>query len=1085
MRLLQLDAKGECSLVEYVGSNIPRYAILSHTWGPDGDEVTFQDLINGTGEDKRGYRKIRFCADRAARDGLQFSWIDTCCIDKSSSAELQEAINSMFRWYQNAERCYVYLSDVSRDSSNRNDLGSSRWKKAFRNSRWFTRGWTLQELIAPASVEFFSREKAYLGDKTSMKQTIQEITGIAIDALLGKPLAEFEVNERLEWVDKRETKREEDKAYCLLGMFDIQMPLLYGEGHERALRRLQKEIKDSLGDNVLPLSGEQKQSLLDSLTFEQINMRQTSIKNAHAKTCTWLLRKSEYLDWLDNTKLSDHHGLLWIKGKPGTGKSTLMKFILANARKTMKDNVLISFFFHARGEDLEKSTIGTYRSLLLQLFEKLPALQSVFNTLGLSSSSAGTNHQWSLEALKTLLEDAILRLKGSSVVCFIDALDECAEEQIRDMISFFERIGELAVSSGIHFQVCFSSRHYPHITIKKGLDLVLEGQEGHTQDIANYLESELKIGQSKIAQQVRIELQEKASGIFMWVVLVTGILNKEHDSGRIHALQRRLQEIPGDLHELFRDILRRDSNNRDELVLCIQWVLFAKQPLSPEQLYFAILSGVELDTVSIWDPRDVTMDVIKKFILNSSKGLAEITTSKRQKVQFIHESVRDFLLKEDGLSNVWPDLRHNFQGQSHEQLKRCCLNYVKLDVFTALEIPESLPKASNPQVANFRKAAGDSFPFLEYATNNILYHANAAEAGGVSQRTFLECFPLSQWVRLDNLLERHEVRKHSQWVSLLYLLGERNMPDLIRVYSCPTLGLKLENERYGCSMFAAMATGSKEAVKALLKGLVMQPVQDQDYEDYIRSCHEECNQTRIGRNFTFSRHRTILSYSAEFGYKNIVSSILEREDVDVNSKDQSGRTLLSWAAHDGNEAVIKVLLDTDKVDVNAKNRFEQTPLSWAAQNGHKAVVKMLLDTGKVDVNEKNQSKQTPLSCAAKNGHEMVVKTLLDTGKVYVDSKDQFGQTPLSWAAQNGHKAVVKMLLDTGKVDLNLKDQFRRIPLLCAAQNGHEAVVKMLLDTGKVYVDSKDQFGKTSLSWAAENGHEMVVKMLRSFSAVRQ
>ncbi|KAF4311362.1 HET-domain-containing protein [Botryosphaeria dothidea] len=230
------------------------------------------------------------------------------------------------------------------------------------------------------------------------------------------------------------------------------------------------------------------------------------------------------------------------------------------------------------------------------------------------------------------------------------------------MISFFEHIAELAASSGIRFQVCFSSRHYPYITIRKGLDLVLEGQEGHTQDITNYLETELKIGKSNIAQQIRGKIQEKASGVFMWVVLVVEILNREHDRGRMHALRRRLQEIPSDLHELFRDILTRDSRNTDELVLCIQWVLFAKQPLSPEQLYFAILSGVETDVVSIWDPSEITRDVIKRFILDSSKGLTEITTSKLQKVQFIHESVRDFLLKEDGLSSIWPDLRSNLQG---------------------------------------------------------------------------------------------------------------------------------------------------------------------------------------------------------------------------------------------------------------------------------------------------------------------------------------------------------------------------------------------------------------------------------------
>lgn len=618
-----------------------------------------------------------------------------------------------------------------------------------------------------------------------------------------------------------------------------------------------------------------------------------------------------------------------------------MKFAYANSRKTLKDKVLLSFFFNARGEDLEKSTIGTYRSLLLQLLERLPHLQSVFNTLGFSALSTGADYQWSVEALKTLLEDIILSLGGSSVVCFIDALDECAEEQIRDIIAFFERIGELTLSSGIRFQVCFSSRHYPHITIKHGLDLVLEGQEGHTQDITNYLESELKIGQSKIAQQVRSELQEKASGIFMWVVLVTGILNKEHDSGRIHALRRRLQEIPGDLHELFRDILTRDSQNRGELVLCIQWILFAKQPLSPEQLYFAILSGVEPDALSVWDSGVITRDVVKKFILSSSKGLTEITTSKLQKVQFIHESVRDFLLKEDGLSNVWSNLGSNFEGQSHERLKQCCLNYMSVDVSTALEIPESLPKASTSQAADIRKAVNSSLPFLDYATNNMLYHVNAAEAGGISQKRFLQSFPLTQWVRLNNLFEKHKVRRHSASVSLLYILGECNMPDLIRAYGHPILGLEAENERYGCPIFAAMATGSKQALKALLKGLAVQPVQGRSYEGNPHDYFEECNQTKIGRDFTFSKPRTVFSYAAEFGYKSVISSFLENGYVEVDSKDQSGRTPLSWATRNGHETVVKMLLDTGKVNVDLKDHFGRTPLSWAAQNGQETVVKML------------------------------------------------------------------------------------------------------------------------------------------------
>jgi hypothetical protein len=162
-----------------------------------------------------------------------------------------------------------------------------------------------------------------------------------------------------------------------------------------------------------------------------------------------------------------------------------MKFALAHARKTMATTAVISFFFNARGEDIEKSTIGTYRSLLLQLLERFPALPRVFDSLGISKSSIGPNYEWSLGSLQVALERAIMLLGGCSVVCFIDALDECEEQQIRDMIRFFDRVGERTASASIGFQICFSSRHYPHITIQKGLSLVLEGQEGHSQDITN------------------------------------------------------------------------------------------------------------------------------------------------------------------------------------------------------------------------------------------------------------------------------------------------------------------------------------------------------------------------------------------------------------------------------------------------------------------------------------------------------------------------------------------------------------------------------------------------------------------------
>jgi hypothetical protein len=252
MRLLERNSAGEFSLTKDFGDDVSRYAILSHTWGADTEEVTFRDLMDGTGKSKAGYSKIRFCEDQASRDGLQYFWIDTCCIDKSNSTELAEAINSMFRWYRDATKCYVYLSDVSTTKRKISTLNSDfTGESAFQVSRWFTRGWTLQELLAPSSVEFFSREGKRLGDKKTLEQQIHEITGIAVSAIQGAPLPQFGVDERLLWAENRQTTREEDKAYSLLGIFDVYMPLIYGEGRDNALARLREEIhKPSKGEQT-------------------------------------------------------------------------------------------------------------------------------------------------------------------------------------------------------------------------------------------------------------------------------------------------------------------------------------------------------------------------------------------------------------------------------------------------------------------------------------------------------------------------------------------------------------------------------------------------------------------------------------------------------------------------------------------------------------------------------------------------------------------------------------------------------------------------------------------------------------------
>ena len=235
MRLLHTST---LELHEFYGEVIPKYAILSHTWGKG--EVSFQELpkvrsiMSRELNEPKGYRKIKDCCELAASDGWKYVWIDTCCIDKTSSAELSEAINSMYRWYGEAQICYAYLADV--DSAGQSHRSTMR---SFERSRWFTRGWTLQELLAPDFVVFYDKAWVEIGTRSSLGKRISKITGIKHDHMI-RPL-KASVAAKMSWASDRTTTRSEDIAYSLMGLFEVNMPLLYGEG-SKAFTRLQHEI---------------------------------------------------------------------------------------------------------------------------------------------------------------------------------------------------------------------------------------------------------------------------------------------------------------------------------------------------------------------------------------------------------------------------------------------------------------------------------------------------------------------------------------------------------------------------------------------------------------------------------------------------------------------------------------------------------------------------------------------------------------------------------------------------------------------------------------------------------------------------
>ena len=256
MRLMNTST-GEIILFE-IPEEIPPYAILSHTWG--ANEQSLQDVENASRPglldrvfDKfRSHRrprsvlpklgaKIRDCCHFAKANLFDWVWIDTCCIDKTNLAELSESINSMFRWYRNAELCIAFLDNVH------DNLQSSRSfegiQETFKQSRWFKRGWTLQELIAPSDVLFVSSDWKPIGSRISLAEYISAVTGIDTDLLIGnRQHSEYSVAQRISWSANRDTKKSEDRAYCLLGILDVNMTVNYGEGAQSAFRRLQHKI---------------------------------------------------------------------------------------------------------------------------------------------------------------------------------------------------------------------------------------------------------------------------------------------------------------------------------------------------------------------------------------------------------------------------------------------------------------------------------------------------------------------------------------------------------------------------------------------------------------------------------------------------------------------------------------------------------------------------------------------------------------------------------------------------------------------------------------------------------------------------
>ncbi|KAM3066457.1 hypothetical protein ACMFMG_012043 [Clarireedia jacksonii] len=626
MRLLHSET-GKFTLTKDFNADdpIPPYAILSHTWGPNNEEVTFEDIVNGTGEVKPGYEKIRFCGEQARQDSLHYFWIDTCCINKSNDAELSRSINSMFRWYRNATRCYVYLSDVSRCSISGNHKCTPRlWESDFRKSRWFTRGWTLQELLAPASVEFFSREGKRLGNKSFLMTQICEITNIPHTALQGHSLSYFSVDERLRWIQHRQTTLEEDKAYSLLGIFDVYILPIYGEGlasaHARLLdefHKMQKCIQDlrlSNPRNDKKRIEDTKGGLLEDLY-------------------NWILGNSDFRQWHNDQQSR----LLWIKGDPGKGKTMLLCGVINELERSKTKSVLLSYFFCQATDSRINYATAVLRGLIYLLVDQQPSLISHIRTKYEQAGITLFEDANAWVALSEIFTD-ILQDPSLDYVCLIvDALDECVTE-LPKLLDFIVQTS--SISPRIKWIV--SSRNWPKIekaldTATQKLRLCLElNEKSVSAAVATFIQLKVQwlAARNKYSNDTREAIQQhltlNANGTFLWVALVCQELS--NISG--WKTRQKLTAFPSGLDALYQRMLDQimDSEDAELCKSILAVVSTVYRPIALDEL------------VTFMDMSDEVADDYEA--LTEIIGLCgSFLTLRGRTISFFHRSAKDFLTK--------------------------------------------------------------------------------------------------------------------------------------------------------------------------------------------------------------------------------------------------------------------------------------------------------------------------------------------------------------------------------------------------------------------------------------------------------
>lgn len=734
--------------------------------------------------------------------------------------------------------------------------------------------------------------------------------------------------------------------------------------------------------------------------------RRTDISSALPGTCDWVLDSEQFRKWHNREDVSSHNGVLWVQGKPGTGKSTLMKHILEKCETKFSEKHLIAaHFFNARGDRFEQTPLGMLRSILYQLVDKEPSIYEQFIPLFREKWQKHREWEWREEELKQFLLSETQRY-SKPMLLLIDALDECSESYVREVVHFLE---DLSINAEAHLILCLSSRHYPNITMQKRLQLVVERTLQHDHDIKVYVGKRL----TNPDENIKRELLKNASGVFLWVVLVVEMLNKAHDEGKLEAMRKRLNDIPRNLDEVFQDLLTKDNEEKQETVFMLDFVLFARRLLRAEELYFATMTHIHAQDTGPWDSEKLTQDVIRRRIIQSSRGLIEVRQGGTSTVQFIHKSVNDFLLRNKRLQLLDPSLSPNIIGTSHERLESTCMAYLMM---------ESLASAKSRDEV---KELKPEYPFLEYASVYMFDHAEEAESSGARQAGFLqklsEDHATYERVRLlHNALEESPGSGCTKRASLLYMLAFHGYSgltkSLLEMRTDPNAGGGL----FGTALQAAAAKGNKQVVAVLLEGGADVNAQGGYYNTALQAAVVRGDTTMMRMllkaggdvNAQGGRYHTALQAAVEMASDDMteIVALLLREGANINTQGGMLGTALQAAATRGDETMVAWLL-REGANVNARGGHHGTALQAAAAHDSETIVAMLLAEG-ANVNARGGFWGTALQAAAGQGHEAVVELLLRNGADVNLHGGALG-TALQAATFRGHKSIEELLLHAG------------------------------------------------------------------------